>query len=176
MNEQNETYFGWLTSLIGITDATDDLLHVCTYLYDIKYKWRFVLDKNRALAGENLRHEYISLSGTSSEEMPDSDCSVFEMLVALSARFSENANISIRQAYTEICCNLKILPEQLGEITFEKVKNRINKWLDGDQDCRACPGPFPLLRYSGDARNMDLWSLMNAYISENYPLAKDWLK
>ena len=51
MNEQNETYFGWLTSLIGITDATDDLLRVCTYLYDIKYKWRFVLDKNRALAG-----------------------------------------------------------------------------------------------------------------------------
>lgn len=155
------SYFEWLCELVNA--VSPDEIAIAKRLNDIYYKYHFVLDKNRAIAGETLRVEYCDIFGVARDDVQDGPCTVFECLVALSMRMSENADISVEDAYTIITSNLKL--NRGGNI-----ESKVNDWLNGLGNT-----PFPLKYYSGDERNLDLWSAMNIYISENFPLRNDWL-
>lgn len=164
------TYFDWLCKIVGLT--SDDSIYLAKVLYDIPYEWHFVMDKNRAEGGLTLRIEFSNETGIVEEDIKTGQCSVFEMLVALSRKMSENSDIPPSRCYHEMIRNLGLLDYPQQSVIYLVVK----RWMDGDFERNGAGSPFVFRHYQGDARNLDLWNAMTIYISENYPLASDWLK
>ena len=52
----------------------------------------------------------------------------------------------------------------------------VNRWLDRRFSSNGNGSIFPIPRYHGDARNLQVWDAMNEYMNEFYPLDKNWLK
>lgn len=165
------SYFDWLMSIVDIS-PTDSEYDVATLLSMIPYRWRFSLDRNWALRGLYLRREYQDLYGVVDEDMRQDDASVLEVLIGLSREFSDNTTtVSPPEAYREMICNLGIT----SGLSTNDVREIIFSWMNGAQDKSANPGPLPLRGYRGDARELDLTSLLNDYISINHPHDAGWL-
>lgn len=164
------TYFDWLCDIVGLN--TTDSIHLAKTLYDIPYEWHFVMDENRAEEGLTLRVEFSEEFGVVTEDIKSGKCSVFEMLVALSRRMFENSDISPDKCYHEMIRNLGLLDYPEKPVIYLVIK----RWMDGNFDRNGTGSPFVFRHHEGDARNLDLWNAMTIYISENYPLASDWLK
>lgn len=165
------SYFEWLLQIVGILGLEPEST-IASWMYKIPYTYHFTLDENRKRAGLNLREEFQDAYGVPDEEVPTSPCSTFEVLVALARDFSENADIPVERSYEEIQLNL------FNTIVHDKdyIWDRVEDWLNGKVSKEGRFTPFPLQNYGGDVQTMDLWSQMNAYIHEHYPLRKDWLK
>lgn len=165
------SYFDWLLEIVGILGLEPEST-IASWMNKIPYSYQFELDENRKRAGLNLREEFQDAYGVPDEEVPTSPCSTFEVLVALARDFSENADISVERAYKEMLQNLfnVVTPDEYY------IWDRIEDWLNGKVTREGYFTPFPLEKYSGDVRDLDLWSQMNLYIHENYPLRKNWLE
>ena len=157
------SYFEWLIDQIECDEQLGRELDAMTY------KWRFVLDENRSAGGLELRKIYGLEYSIDSDDIKAGPCSVLEMFVALSMRFSENADISVPKAFSVMMSNLK-------KVNSGSISNTIEQWMNGNFSSNGFGSPFILHGYSGDARNLDVWALMTIYISENYSLPENWLQ
>lgn len=157
------SYFDWLINQIECDKQLGNELDA------IEFQWRFLLDENRAAGGLELRKVYSLEYSVELEDVRTGPCSVLEMFVALSMRFSENADISVPKAFHEMINNLT-------RGTFDPVRNHIIKWMRGDYLSNGIGSPFPLYAHDIDARNLDIWALMTIYINEHYSLPENWLR
>lgn len=172
----NLTYFQWLCDEVGIYGYFQEE-SIGSVLFRIQYTYRFVLDENRAIAGTNLRQEFTDIYGAPEDEVKTGPCSVFEMLVALARDFASNADISVKQAYSDMMFNVGLIPVSIMDTKDEDdIFRTVDQWLEGRVNERGDGTPFPLNFYDGDARHLDLWSQMNIYIHEHYPLSPGWLE
>lgn len=158
-------YFHWLCDKVSETN-----IKRAKALNDISYRYHFVLDKNRDSGGRILRQEYSEEYGVSLEDIQTGPASVFEVLVDMAEEFSRNADgVDPDVAYHEMISNLYL------DDSSSDIETAVDLWLNGGYDKEAHGTPFPLSHYNGDARNLDMWTAMNVYINENYPLDDDWL-
>lgn len=162
------TYFEWLCERVDIWGKEEE---TADYLFKMLYSYHFILDENRSRAGLNLRQEFTDIYHAPDEELKTGPCTVFEMLVALAMSFSENADIPVGTAYHEMIRNLDLSARK----TEYEVNRIVTDWLDGSFDKDGKGSPFPVIHYTGDVRILDLWSQMNIYIHERYPLSDTWL-
>lgn len=177
MNSQNQdlSYLDWLMSLVDIS-SNDPEYGIGVCLFDIRYIWHNSLDKNFAIGGLYLREEYQDLYGIADEDLRQDECSVLEVLIVLARSYSNlTTDTSVGDAYWEMIYNLGITPEKLGRMDEDQIRYIVNKWIAGDQDERALPGPLPLYHYDGDASTLPLTYLLNDYISENHPHDPNWI-
>lgn len=160
-------YFEWLCYLVKEENQSraDILDH-------IRYTWYLEPNKNRAYAGLLLRKHYSELYGVYLDDIsPDtSNASVFEVLVALAMDFSSSADIPEDVAYHEMISNMS-----LNETSLSNIEPRVRDWMNGNLNVYGSGGPFPLYHYAGDVTHLTLWDQMNTYISERYPLDKNWI-
>ena len=76
-----ESYFEWLCDRIGYNEDYDSLLR---YLLDVDFTWVHPMDENRAADGLYQRGEFMDEEGVRGDVFENKECSVLEMLVALS--------------------------------------------------------------------------------------------
>ena len=164
-------YYLWLDSLVN--DGNHNVLIRC--LYDQPFRWQFILDENRAAGGLNLRRKFAFENGINIQDVGRGPCSILEMLIALSDRMTEFLEGDIREWFWQLIRNLSL--ERFDDNHFDEsnVHYILNIWLDRQYDFQGNGSLFPVSKYSGDCRNLDIWGQMNVWISENYPHSDDWL-
>ena len=164
-------YYLWLDSLVN--DGNHNLL--IRYLYSQPYRWQFILDENRTAGGLNLRRTFANESGVIIQDVGSGPCSILEMLIALAGRMTEFLESDIFNWFWVLMRNLHL--DEFDDNHFDESSARdiLNRWLDREYDAQGNGSLFPVSRYGGDCRNLDVWGQMNIWIAENYPHTDDWL-
>lgn len=159
-------YYSYLCGLAGLVESS----RIATVLDDINYTWRNPLDENRAEAGKNLRRKFANSEGLEINDIRVGECSVLEMLVAVSVELAETYDNYSEDWFSEIADNLGIVG-----CSCEKIRFIITKWLIGDYDKHGNGTPFPLTNDEKDCRTMQLHDQMNAYLNESDPQDDSWI-
>lgn len=164
-------YYLWLDSLVNDGNHNE----LIRYLYSQPYRWQFTLDENRAAGGINLRRKFAFENGIELQDIGLGPCSILEMLIALADRMTEILTMDIWDWFWDLINNLGL--SRFDDTHFDEagVSYILSVWLDRGYDSSGVGSLFPLNEYEGDCRNLDVWSQMNIWISENYPHSDEWL-
>lgn len=162
-----ETYFRWLCRpldrqlSIHFDEDTLRVMHRTPF-------WSVVdNDRNRSLAGLRLREEFLYYN-PDMENHPDAnlwlafDCSILEMMMALSKRLVYQAGGSTAGWMDTMMSNLG-LPASPSET--RRILRRLN---ERTYEPDGTGGLFPLSYPLEDQRDVEIWYQMSAYLIENY--------
>lgn len=173
----DERYFDWLCRLVGmVSNRNPAQSHVllAEKLFTRQFEDWLPNDDNRAEDGKLLREEFLidqQLEESRLFEWLDQDCSVLEMLVALSRRVADHTNWSPSDSFWLLLTNL-----ELEKYTDERFNSGVSRAVDFvidtlndrtyERDGRG--GLFPLEDPPTDQRKVEIWYQMSAYLMENY--------
>ena len=165
-------YYIWLRELTGNRRDYEKLIK---QLDEIRYKWIFALDENRAAGGVNLRREFAYATSTMEEDVRVGPCTVLEMLIGVASHMQDQLCCDIETWFWTLIENLTL--DQFDDYHYDSrgVEFIVMTWLNHKYCENGVGSIFPLEHYSGDCRNIDIWSQMNAWINENYPSDDSWL-
>ena len=161
----DEQYLEWL---IGMT-VHDGAPPLNDYVYRLLYKTPFEYiianDYNRAWEGIALRFKYLGNPSypydRETQEWLELECSVLEMMVALSLRASY-------QSGDEAAWWFDIFSKNLGlGSSPSKAKNIIRVLNKRHYNSDGYGGMFPLNYPEADQREVEIWYQLAAYILEN---------
>lgn len=175
----DEKYFSWLYRKIGaVTNRNPERGHweLAKRLYSTKFLHFVPNDVNRAVDGMALREEFLDRHPNIEwdQNWMDLECSMLEMLIALSRRANYHTdagalsggtlgwfwelmgNVELSQ-YTDAVWSNRCLEET------DRILNRINNrtYMPSGRG-----GLFPLIRPEQDQRKVELWYQMSAYLIE----------
>jgi len=175
----DETYFDWLYSEISSSRSTDPrkthrkLAHI---LYVKEFIWLVPNDDNRVEDGKELRYEFLEEQEI---RVPKKDsqwlelgCSMLEMLVALSRRYSFEVGRPPEVLFWEMMRNLEL--HRFSDAALYKAEDvdHISEVLDRviwrKYNYNGGGGLFPLIYPESDQREVELWYQLSAYILERY--------
>lgn len=170
----NDRYFEWLYSRIGtVRNRNPSRSHweLARVLFSTKFIWFVPNDDNRAADGIDLRYEFIREWGDDGVDdlWLELECSMLEMLIALSRRLSFESYGSAAEWFWKLMQNLglKDYTDDIFEISIaeevEEVLERINQRSyspNGDG------GLFPLRNATEDQRDIEIGYQMSAYLIE----------
>lgn len=185
-NSINELYFLWLKNIAcGIKNVKiktyDSLLR---YLHRIKFEYSIPMDGNRAEDGIDLRYRFGCDNGYGGELIANcidiDDCSMLEMLVALSLRCEEhimsNPDIGNRTSkwFWIMIGNLGL--SNMTNDIFDKdyVDDVIEKFFEHKYKRTGEGGLFKLKHYIQDMRDIDIWKQAMWYLSEYLEEQKEY--
>lgn len=166
-------YYIWLRDIVGNIGDYDLLIK---QLDRIPFEWVFALDENRAAGGILLRSRYANDFSVDDEEVRTGPCTVLEMLIALADHMVDQLGADTSRWFWQLIENLHLDAYDDYNYDARCVESIILSWLLRDYEGDGEGSIFPLKAYSGDCRNLDMWSQMNAWISENYPTDDSWIK
>lgn len=138
-----DLYFKYLCSLVGIDD--DSVYSMLTsFLMGFPYNYIYAMDGNREIDGINLRYKFGHENGIPSAviagEIDNRECSVLEMLIALSIRAND-----IVTSEDDASFIFWSFIENLG------LASQTNKMFDEDY-CHICISQFLNHEYQPDGR------------------------
>lgn len=166
----DEHYYEWLYSQVSSLPNTYSSL--CKDLYTSPFTWSVPNDDNRVADGKDLRTEFLDTSYPFALADPswlNLDCSVLEMLIALSRKAAFNS-------YGEPSDWFWHFIENLGLIDFvdRTYNNRAQREVAAA--CRRMiyrtykpdgnGGLFPLAHPEMDQREVEIWYQLSAYLLE----------
>lgn len=171
-DKQWDDYGAWLVQYVGFKKKNYSML--MAELHNSPFEFSVDHDDNRAEDGMSLRDEFGADLGFRRVEF-DKPCSVLEMLVALAVRI-ENEYIGDpedehpEKIFWEMVCNLGL--DRCSDKRFNRdyVYNVLKKWIRRDFNKSGHGSIFPLRNSSRDQTRLEIWSQMNEYLTENYPL------
>lgn len=165
-------YYIWLRDLVGNRRGYKKLIK---QLDTIPFTWIFAMDENRSAGGILLRSKYASENSTFDDDVRQGPCTVLEMLISVADHMQDQLSCNIETWFWVLLENLCL--DQFDDENYDArgVEYLINTWLHREYDKNGAGSIFPLQNYSGDCRNLDIWSQMNAWINENYPTDDSWL-
>ena len=166
-------YYIWL--LESVTSYHPGYTKLIKQLDSIQFRWIFALDENRAAGGINLRAEFSEETSTNEEDVRTGPCSVLEMLIGVATQMESILCCDVETWFWVMCENLCL--DQFTDDNYDSrgVNYIVETWLNRNYMKDGAGSIFPLKDYSGDCRNLDIWSQMNAWINENYPTDNSWL-
>lgn len=171
-----DDYYMWLLSKVddgrGVCEMHSKLLDL---LYSTSYEYAFELDSNRAAAGTNLRSIYAMENGLYLDDVRSGECTVFEMLVALSDKLSFETQILTYEWFWELMSNLGLANQDDDEYDENYILTKLYVWMNHEYAYDGTGSLFPLKQHDGDCRNMEVWDQMNAYLVENFPIG-NWME
>ena len=180
MNKQIlNDYFSWLRNKVN-AGGTENYQSLLLFLHNIEFTWVIDNDKNRAFYGNRYRYDFAGgdyhILETLTSGLPNY-CSVFEMLVAL----AEDCEFDImhdplkgnRTAkwFWEIFISglgLWYYTDDVFDDYVDEIGDIVSRWLSHDYYPNGLGSPFPLNYPVEDCRNVEIWSLLNRYLYENY--------
>jgi len=176
----NNKYFNYLCNQIADDRKYDHLLGA---MDSVKFRQIVANDDNRAEDGKKLREDFIDrnpdIDEIDIELLMEGECSVLEMMIALSNRLEfETAQSKWEKTPKEW---FWILVDNLGLSEFDNylyvkgdVRNRVREILYGlvrrEYGSDGNGGLFPLKNPKHDQRKIEIWYQMTEYIMENYPM------
>lgn len=178
----DERYFDWLCELVGARSnrdpATSHLL-LAEKLYKTPFHDYVPNDFNRARDGQDLRALFLEETNTEADPgWLTIDCSMLEMIIALSRRVAFHVDWPPASAFWMIITNL-----ELHKYTDERFHDGVSTAIDfvtstvnnRTYETNGQGGLFPLkktpLDRNGnqiDQRGVEIWVQMSAYLMENF--------
>lgn len=171
----DERYFHWLYSQVGDEKNRNPRQShwlLCERLYKTPFEWYIHNDDNRAEDGRALRHEFLDLNR---ERHPDRlwldlDCSIFEMMIALSRRASFQTGWGPDRWFWTMLENIeleKYNDDVYNDFIDEAVQRSMNRVMRREYHSSGIGGFFPLRDPERDQREVELWYQLSAYLLEN---------
>lgn len=171
----DELYFGWLYEFVADPECSDpsrSYLMLCAQLYKLPFSWSIDMDENRAHDGLELRDEYVKCEGDVVPiEWYQLDCSIFEMLIALSRRAAFQSSWSPSEWFFKIVENLGLgglSDDVYKEGHRAKIRRAAYKAVNRSYRSDGRGGFFPLRDPGRDQREVELWYQLSAYLQENF--------
>lgn len=175
MGALDHLYFEWLTYDIERREYNKLLV--------ILFKTPFLSivpnDQNRAIDGVDLRSDFRSanralfIGSPEEEEWFNLECSILEMLIALSDRAAYESNIDSDVWFWTFLENLNLL-----RFTDYKLENKegsdkevsyiLQRLNNRSYNRDGLGGIFPLIDPVKDQRRVEIWYQMSAYLMENF--------
>lgn len=173
-NEMWDDYLEWLIWRCGL-EKEQRFNRLFEILHNINFVFYMGRDENREIDGFDLREKYEipDVYLDFEEDFINRECSVMEMLVALSIRVdSDIIGDPGEENPSEFF--IKML-ENLGLDRFEGERFKrvdvcyiVDRWLRRGFDHNGYGSPFPVKMDHRDQRKLEIWDQVNSYINENY--------
>lgn len=174
----DDAYLEWLYSHIGSVKSRNperSYWKLALQLYTTPFKTLIINDSNRAEDGKELRGLFLEqtrypLSRLEKDLFMDLECSMLEMLIALSDRVAFQTDDKLEGWFWRFMHNLggfERYSDDLYEISIqEEVEEALTRvvWRTYSED--GTGGLFPLRHPDHDQRKIELWYQMSAYILE----------
>lgn len=171
-------YFKWMCKVIGVTPATSNYEQLLTYLHHTPFAYVMDRDANRAEDGIELRYRFGLIHHISDPEIANAldlqDCSVLEMMVALSLRIEEHimqdSECGNRSGmwFWSMISNLGL--HSMDDLDFcESYTYMIlQKFMMREYGASGEGALFTVTKPTFDARNTEIWYQMCQYLVEHY--------
>jgi hypothetical protein len=166
-------YYIWLRDLVGDRGEYKRLIKT---LDTTAFAWFLTSDENRSAGGINLRGEYAYETSTDDEDSRIGPCTVLEMLISVARHMEDQIGNSAEECFWMLIHNLTLDRFTDDNYNSCEVEAILKTWLYRNYNRDGTGSIFPLKHYRGDCRNLDIWSQMNAWIAENYPVDNSWLE
>lgn len=167
----DERYLAWLYSKVELP-GMPPFWKLLDQLFKTPFLWSVPNDDNRASDGLDLRTKFMFHHRM--HELPEDwaslDCSMLEMLIALSERMSFNIDIDMPECFWHILGNLGLGDstddDPIDSETIEDILDRVNGRA---YDYNGSGGLFPIQEPLRDQREVEILYQMYRYIQErNY--------
>ena len=174
----DDVYLEWLYSHIGSVNSRNperSYWKLALKLYTTPFKALIINDSNRSEDGKELRSLFLDqreypLSEFEKELFMDLDCSMLEMLIALSDRVAFQTDERLEGWFWRFMHNLGCFErysDDLYEISIEEeVEEALTRVIRRTYSADGTGGLFPLRQAEHDQRKIELWYQMSAYILE----------
>ena len=177
-DELNNEYFEWMYQLVcnGKYYRRLSYRKLLIYLHDTNFFYTIGMDGNRAEDGIDLRYRFGYERGYDNPMiaayLDDRDCSVLEMLVALTMRCEEHImddpDIGNRmgQWFRSMIVNLGL--GSMDDAKFDKgyTVSVVSRFLNREYERNGAGGLFTVNGYKGDLRTVEIWYQMCWYLNE----------
>ena len=173
----DELYLEWLYSQVGdpdIDDPTRTYWKILRQLYTKEFVWIIPNDDNRIADGKDLRYEFVDQTGLNDVDLEwiHLGCSMLELLVGLSRRFSFEADGEPRDWFWHLMANLGL--KRYTDYRYTQRESHIYKVVDfildrviwRTYDPTGKGGIFPLKDAREDQTRVELWYQLSAYVLE----------
>lgn len=177
MNELlDEVYLKWLYRKVlspKSQNASRTYWNLLNHLYRRKFIWFIPNDDNRAEDGRDLRLEFFRHKQVEKDHIwYELECSVLEMLVALSVRLSFEADDTIAKWFWELIDNLGLT--KFNDLVYGDINSYEAKEIDVAVDrlnnrtyrFDGFGGLFPLENPHEDQRKVEIWYQLSHYLAE----------
>lgn len=166
-NKLIDEYFEWMYQLVCKDVKGLSYRKLFCALYDIPFNYTIAMDGNRAEDGVDLRYRFGYERGLDNSEvadcLDDKDCSVLEMMVALSIRCEEhimdNPDIGDRTGkwFLDMIVNLGL--EKMTDDRFDKryVERILHRFLNREYGRNGDGGLFTVHHSRIDMRSVEIW-------------------
>lgn len=167
----DELYLNWLYECIddpSITNPSRTYWNLAHHLYTKEYVWLIPNDDNRLEDGRFLREEFcedLRLDDIDPDWM-NLECSMLEMLIALSRRLSFQGEGESRDWFWHLIDNLDIRIADNKRFPKSRVEQILDTVIWRTYDYDGMGGLFPLRFPRQDQREVELWDQLNAYLLE----------
>ena len=165
-----DDYFDYICDLVGIDPDYTELAH---YLMSVPFNYILPMDANREADGIDLRYNFGYDCNIDqliiANELDIGQCSVLEMLAALSLRVNNiiTSEQNSQFVFWSMMENLG-LESQTNEYFSESYcEDKINTFLNREYQPNGEGGLVTLLDPSTDLRNVEIWDQLIWWINEN---------
>lgn len=163
-------YYMWLLDRIdALRGEHSNYSLLAQQLFSTEYTYAFELEKNRAMAGLNLRKLFAQEYGVYLEDVQSGPCSVLEMIIAISETIAFDKSAPTSKWFWLIMDNLGLTSQDDSHYDENYISDVLNVWLFRQYDSCGHGSLFPIPDYDGDVRNMETWDQMNVYLTRLYP-------
>jgi len=167
-------YLDWLYEQVSPSQSNNPSLSfwkLCEQLFRKRFEWFQPNDDNRIEDAKILREEFVIDSDAErNQDWMDIDCSVLEMLVALSRRCEFESSRDAYFWFWRMLQSLNLL-NYTDDVYDREVERDVNDALEimiqRTYRRDGVGGLFPLTRPNRDQRKVEIWYQMSAYILEN---------
>lgn len=181
MNENgtlDDLYFEWLYSKIGAVrnrNPARSYWSLAKHLYTKPFEWTIPNDDNREADGLDLRNEFQVEAQILevSHYWRELDCSVLEMLVALSRRVAFESSGEPGDWFWKFLENLglrQFTDDNYRDEVLQDIENIVDRFVQRKYEWNGVGGLFPLDYPHKDQREVELWYQMSSYLAEH-----DWM-
>lgn len=178
MNELSSMYHDWLCDLVSDGfDFKNNYSMLLKALDSKSFTYIHPMDSNRYADGVDMRYrfgdEYNIPDSVICEELDIRDCSVLEMMVALSVRCEEaimhdpDKGDTTHIWFQTMLKNLGIICFTDSSFDAHRVDYAIDRFLDRRYDSHGDGGLFYVQDPPDDMRNIDIWYQMCHYLNES---------
>ncbi len=175
----DDRYFEWLYSHIGPVNYNNprhSYWSLAKQLYTKKFRWFVRNDENRAEDGVQLREEFIERWGHEGLDpnWMSLECSLFEMLVALSERLAFESYGEVGDWFWKLMENLglnRYTDNLYNPSVAQDINETLDRVLDRDYGFDGAGGLFPLREAARDQRRVEIWYQKEAYLLEGLRVA-----
>lgn len=169
-------YYSWLLDKVSVTvNERQTYSFLFSELFKRDFVWTVERDENRASDGEDLRKEYEEETGLITDNY--SNCSMLEMLVALSIRCEDDImgypdEDNTYQWFWQMLRNLGLdafTNQRWNPMQVDRILNRL---IFRRYDRNGNGGLFPLKNPKADQRGVEIWYQMGSWLCENFDLVE----